>query len=116
MNGDNRLKGGSIMSGDDYNRLLKYTQDLMDFCRIPQNIEPIAYIKLTKQQIVYTYNLLHNHLFPDGARRKQYFLFLDKVFTKLHQPNLKIDKDNNYQKSNSYKKFTTEPDRYKKLN
>jgi len=116
MNEDNKLKSVRIMNDGDYTRLLDYTQELMDYCRVPQNIKPIPKINLTKQEIYYTYNLIHNHQFPEGPRRKQYFVFLDSVFSQLHQAELEIDVDDNYQQSNTYKKFTAKPNRYHKLN
>jgi hypothetical protein len=116
MNGENVLKGGEIMNEFDYIRLLKYTQELMDLCRVPVNIEPIPKINLRKQDIIYTFSKIHDNRFPEGKLRKEYFVFLDKVFSQLHQPEINIENEDNYLNSNCYKKFRTKPDKYHKLN
>lgn len=112
MNGSNEWNGGRIMNEVDYYRLLEYTTELIEHCRLPLNIKPIPKINLTKQEIIYTYSIIHDHFYPNGKLRKEFFIFLDKVFSQLYQPDIQIDKNNNYLKSYSYKKFRVKPPHY----
>lgn len=115
MNGNNKLKGGVIMNEADYKRLLKYTQQLMDECSVPETIIPIPKINLNNQEIIHTYRRIHDYIYPHGKKRKAFFIFFDKVFAQLNQPEKEIDKNNNYINSNCYKKFRFQPDHYNKL-
>lgn len=112
MNDDNMLKGGRIMSETDYKRLVKYTNYLVNEQKLPKNIIALPKINLTKQEIIYTYSIIHDHFYPNGKLRKEFFIFLDKVFSQLYQSNIQIDKNDNYLKSYSYKKFRVKPPHY----
>lgn len=115
FNGSNYLNNRKIMKESDYLRLVIYTQELINRCRVPDNIIPIPKINLRKQDIVYTFSRIHDHVCPSGKLRKEYFYFLNSIFSQLNQSELNIEESENYLKSNCYKKFRIKPEYYEKI-
>jgi len=115
MNGKNPLKGkGLILGDDDYKRLVSYTNYLISECKVPLDIIPMPKTNLTNETIVYTYSLIHDRCIKGPKTKKEYIVFIIKVFSQFTDNNVEIG--NNYRKTTAYSKFRAdEPREYKKL-
>lgn len=82
LSGYNR-KGRRRLSPKDYERLLEYTDVLIELERTPEGIEPIHKVSETQSHIRYTYYLIHKDLYGNRPKREYFIDFLYAVFPGL---------------------------------
>ncbi|MBC5992410.1 hypothetical protein [Pontibacter cellulosilyticus] len=88
----------------DYERLLRYTNDLIEFEEVPKNVEPIYAVGKTQSHIRYTFYLIHKDLYGTRPKRGYFIDFLYAVFPSLF-------KDTEW--NTTFTKFSQAPPSYK---
>ena len=79
FSGINHLQN-KIMEDEDYNRLLQYTDYLIEKEKVPAGIKKISQINLSTGMIRYTFYLIHKELYTTNKIKTEWIDFLHAVF------------------------------------
>ena len=82
MSGNNPQQN-KIMTEDDYNRMLRYVDDLIETGQVPDTIKPIPQTGVSTGMIRYTFYLIHKELYTTRPIRDPWIDFLLAVFTQF---------------------------------
>lgn len=104
MSGVN-LQSEPIMTTREYDKMLAYTDHLMEFNAVPTDIESIRRIAISNRHIIYTYYLIHRELTTGVHINDTYIEFLIAVFSQL----------GNWEQKNLKAKFSDKPNQYELL-
>jgi len=71
------------MKDEDYERLIVYTNHLLENEKLPEKIIPIKPIKISNNTITYSYYLIHKYLYGTTRIKVIFIDFLKSVFIQL---------------------------------